>query len=50
MKSINKDFSFLEEYKKLREEQGFKPLNESEEKDYIKTVKKINQLEKLFNN
>lgn len=38
----------LKQYKNLRAEQGFKPLTENEEFEYLKTIKKLEDLNKKF--
>lgn len=45
----NKEYDFaLEQYKKLRKEQGFKDLTEKEEIEYLKGLKKLEEWERLF--
>ena len=39
---------WLEQYKNLRAEQGFEELTKNEESEYIKTIKKLEDLNKIF--
>lgn len=40
----------LEQYKNLRAEQGFEPLTKDEESEYLKTMKRLETLNKMFDN
>lgn len=40
--------SLLEQYKKLRKEQGFEPLTKNEEFEYLKTIKNLEDLNRIF--